>query len=248
MFEQSNLFSNKILQKKIMLGSSKGNQEKFFKNNKFYKVDYLGYEGLAETICSIVSPLEHTKYETVKINNKNGCVSTNFIGKNEFKTLQDILCVLPEKFNPFLSDTSVEKGIDILCDGFIKFFNGDVKTYLIEKLIFDCIVLNEDTHINNIGFFTDSEKIIPAPLFDYGLSLLSDSLFEDHDLSKIMIKPFNKLYYDNIEELSKFNVKLKMKRLYNYDDAIYDKKIIIKMIEVLNSSMDITKNILWEEV
>ena len=32
--------------------SSKGNQYKFYTDNKWYKADYLGYEGLAEYVVS----------------------------------------------------------------------------------------------------------------------------------------------------------------------------------------------------
>lgn len=66
-------------------------------------------------------------------------------------------------------------------------------------LAFGAFILNEDRHTNNILFLYESknEKWQLAPLFDHGLSLLSD--VKDYPLSKPMdflkrkvkAKPFN---------------------------------------------------------
>ena len=70
-------------------GTSDGTQEKYFMDNKWYKVDRYGGEGIAEELASILlensnlPEKSYVKYNRVLINNSEGCVSDNFLKKGE---------------------------------------------------------------------------------------------------------------------------------------------------------------------
>jgi hypothetical protein len=79
-------------------------------------------------------------------------------------------------------------------------FTGlDISHEIAQMLAFDAFILNEDRHTNNILFLfnPNTEAWQLAPLFDHGLSLLSD--LKDYPLDKPMsilkrklkAKPFN---------------------------------------------------------
>ena len=62
---------------KIAETSSKGNQEKWLENNRWYKLDQFGYEALAETFTSLFleqsniesdTPFHFTRYRMEKLN------------------------------------------------------------------------------------------------------------------------------------------------------------------------------------
>ena len=50
-------------------------------------------------------------------------------------------------------------------------------------ILFDFIIANVDRHLNNFGFIVDGDKLILSPLFDNGLSLLSN--LDDNELPRI---------------------------------------------------------------
>lgn len=50
-------------------------------------------------------------------------------------------------------------------------------------ILFDFIIANVDRHLNNFGFIVDGNNLILSPLFDNGLSLLSN--LSDDELTKI---------------------------------------------------------------
>ena len=83
--------------------SSKGNQEKWLDNGRWYKLDLFGYEGLAETVTS--SLLAKTNVESLGFHyvnyrmerrevhrkTRNGCSSANFLRPGEsILTLSDL--------------------------------------------------------------------------------------------------------------------------------------------------------------
>ena len=77
---------------KIAETSSKGNQEKWLEDNRWYKLDQFGYEALAETFTSLFlersniesdTPFHFTRYRMEKLNvhgrDRTGCSSENFL-------------------------------------------------------------------------------------------------------------------------------------------------------------------------
>ena len=77
---------------KIAETSSKGNQEKWLENGKWYKLDQFGYEALSEVMTSRIlersnieteTPFTFVRYEMQKVKvhklERTACVSRNFL-------------------------------------------------------------------------------------------------------------------------------------------------------------------------
>lgn len=193
---------------KIENTSSKGNQFKWKIDDLWYKADFIGYEGLAEVVVSDILKKSNIKsfcqYDPVKItyreNFYNGCVSNNFLKKNEtLTTLEKIgRQFTGNSIGDFLggsnmSDTKIETTMN-----FLERINVlDAGKYLTALIELDALTLNDDRHTNNIGFIVIGNQIKPAPIFDNGGSLFSDeSMYPygksiEYLLSKIEAKPFS---------------------------------------------------------
>jgi len=193
--------------------SSKGNQPKYFYNNKWYKTDCLGYEGLTEVICSRLAEAVNFPYFAVKYRlctlvtfygDKTGCESDNFINENqnEYSLPRLIRKIYGTDTDEFLNNNmSCTEKIQIICDK-ISAVPGlsDFGNYLTAVLEFDRLVLNEDRHFHNILFLYDetADRFSCAPLFDNGAAFMSDTSI-DYPLSekitvcrkKIKAKPFS---------------------------------------------------------
>lgn len=193
--------------------SSKGNQSKYLYKGKWYKLDCMGYEGLAEVLCSRLAKAINFPYETVEYRpcvavtyygDKTGCESDSFL-KND--TAEYSLPRLMKHIyntdidNLFRKSQSAAERIQILCEK-ISSLNGlsEFGRYLTAILEFDRLVLNEDRHFHNILVIQNMSSGIfgYAPLFDNGAALFSDTVM-DYPLSekavacrkKIKSKPFS---------------------------------------------------------
>ena len=71
----------------MVQGSSKGTQPKYYEDGYWYKVNNVGYEGLAERLASMLHSHSNIKnfveYEQCMINGRPGCRSKNFVQENE---------------------------------------------------------------------------------------------------------------------------------------------------------------------
>lgn len=87
--------------------TSKGNQQKWFKNNIFYKADSMGYEGLAEIfaskICENITDFNYVPYFLchIKEGSKtyNGCFCQSFLSEDE--SIVSFAHILEEKYIDF---------------------------------------------------------------------------------------------------------------------------------------------------
>lgn len=167
----------------MVQGSSKGTQPKYYEDGYWYKVNHVGYEGLAECLASTI--LRHTnvnnyvEYEQCMVNGRSGCRSKNFIQGNESfisfqrlyelhtgENLQNDIRIIPEPGG------RIRYVVDFIFD-----HTGlDCSEYLSQILTLDMLILNTDRHFNNLGIIVDAETGIcsAAPIFDNGNSLLSD--------------------------------------------------------------------------
>ena len=81
-----------VSNEKIAETSSKGNQEKWLDNGRWYKLDQFGYEALAETFTSLLlehsniealTPFIFTRYQMERLyvhgRERTGCSSENFL-------------------------------------------------------------------------------------------------------------------------------------------------------------------------
>ena len=193
--------------------TSKGDQLKWKIGNIWYKSDYMGYEGLSETLVSHLlqkSTLSHpfVLYQPVRIayrgTLRSGCSSPDFLKANQMlipleklyrQNTGDSLAISLAAFSEpaerirFLAD-QLENMTGIQNFG----------AYLTAMLEIDAFFLNEDRHTNNIAvlYDTETEQYSLSPLFDQGLCLFADTsndypldLPMDVCMERIEAKPFS---------------------------------------------------------
>ena len=169
--------------------TSKGDQRKWKVDGIWYKADYMGYEGLAETLVS--SLLEKSSlaypfvaYQPVQIEYKGqmiqGCASRDFLKEGE------ILIPLEKLYRRYTGESlavklaefsEVTERIQYLTDEVEKITElRDFGRYLTAMLEIDAFFLNEDRHTNNIAviYQEKTQQYVLSPLFDQGLCLLAD--------------------------------------------------------------------------
>ena len=254
-----------IPKEKIENHTSKGNQPKWHIKDFWYKADHMGYESLAEYIVSKLLQKSNIKdfvnYELVSIEyddkKKIGCVSKNFKKDNEI--LIPLEKLHRQYYGKGLAEALAEKA-DLYKKiqytvNFIKDVTklGNVGEYITTLLAIDAFFLNEDRHTNNIAVIRneDTKKYRFAPIFDNGLSLLSDindysldaNVYEN--IKKVSAKPFD-ISFDNqldvAEELygSNFKFTFTKKDVYDLVDElrdVYEEKIINRVEKVLLEQM-----------
>lgn len=197
--------------------SSKGNQLKWHIGDKWYKADYLGYEGLSEVIISKllqksnlmthgIQTFVDYNLERIQYNDHEyiGCVSNNFLIENEsiitlnklFRIYKDEDIIEIRKKYPEIKD-QIKYIVDTVeqITG-LKHFGQ----YLTNMLEIDMLFLNEDRHFNNIAVLYNEKtgKFNYCPIFDNGAALLSDMIIEypiEKDIyeciDKVKAKPFS---------------------------------------------------------
>ncbi len=196
----------------IVSTSSKGDQSKWLVGDKWLKENTLGYENMAEYVSYLVlscTTLPQTSYvaytpcliEKLDGTITKGCYSKDFRGSLQEVSLERLFEANFETTDDILNNGrySTKDKFHALLDKVQQFTGLDVSTEVSTLLAIDAFILNEDRHTNNILFLYDSknEKWKLAPIFDHGLSLLSD--VKDYPLGiplsilkrKVKAKPFN---------------------------------------------------------
>ena len=206
MIRKLNRFSTSGIDKN-KLTTSKGNQPKYFDiDNNFIKIDYLGYEGLSEIICSMLLNMSSCSFfvhydEFKDDNNRRGCISKNFLLPNQkiitlYRLFQSYQIDIEKELQ---SLNMVDKIIYVA--GKVEQITGltDFIRRFVSLLKFDFLVLNEDRHFNNVGVLYDKklDKFSIMPVFDNGAALLSD-LYDyplylplNDSVKKVHSKPFS---------------------------------------------------------
>lgn len=168
--------------------TSKGDQPKWQMGGKWYKADHMGYEALAEVLISQLlkqsNVPDFVEYEPVRIQYQgkeiNGCASKNFRGKDEmlvpFERLhraykgQGLAATLGKINEP---KERIRYTVDFVEQMTSLTGVGEYLTLLLEL---DSFFLNEDRHTNNLAVIRNekTKEFRLCPIFDNGLSLLSD--------------------------------------------------------------------------
>ncbi|MER2129143.1 HipA domain-containing protein [Solibacillus sp.] len=197
---------------RIISTSSKGDQSKWRVSDQWVKQNTRGYEGQAEVLASLVlthSTLpekDYVKYYPCEIvlpdgERSIGCYSHDFRGKLQEVTLERLFEANFTSSDSILNDKSLSTGekFEQIMQQVQDFTGLDVRVDIARLLAFDALILNEDRHTNNILFlYNPVEKSWQlAPIFDNGLSLLSDE--KDYAPGKpltilkrkVKAKPFN---------------------------------------------------------
>ena len=173
--------------------SSKGNQLKWEEQGIWYKVDYTGYEGLAEYVISglfAYSSLggeEYVSYQTEEIvyghNRYLGCKSRNFLPKGwKLITLERLFqSVYGESLNRRIyTIREYEERVRFLVEETIRMTGLEAfGVYLSKLLTIDAVFLNEDRHTHNIAVLLDDVGHYHyCPIFDHGAALLADTTMD----------------------------------------------------------------------
>lgn len=208
------------MQQKISVTSSKGNQNKWYRNGRWYKEDGLGYEALAEVVVSrllqktTVTSFAAYEYEILEKNGKNfhGCVSADFMENEDDKIIS-----IERLFQAYVGQSAAKEILmytdikDRICfvvekieeiTGLEKF--GE---YLKEVLTADALFFNEDRHFHNLAVIRKKDGTFRlCPLFDNGAALFSDvisdyplTLSAEECIEKIQAKPFSADFDEQID-------------------------------------------------
>ena len=250
-----------IKKEKIINHTSKGDQPKWNFNEKWYKADYIGYEALSEFVVSELlkksNVNEFVSYDLVKIKadekEYTGCESTNF--RKEYEILIPIEKLHRQYMGKGLAQTLAEKEtVEEKISYTVNFIEektnlNNVGEYFSFLLAIDAFFLNEDRHTNNIAVIRNEKtnEFKMAPIFDNGLSLLSDindyKLSEDvfKNINKITAKPFDRdfdVQLDTVEKLYGSKLKFYFKnddidKFSNELKGVYDEHIIKRVITIL---------------
>lgn len=247
--------------------TSKGNQLKWKLGDQWYKADHMGYEGLSEVLVSRLlhkAELKYSfvEYHPVEIAYKGqkllGCRSENFLKEtqklipleklyrqNTGKSLALSLVEFPEV--PDRIRYTVEQ---------VEQYTGlnEFGPYLTAILELDAFFLNEDRHTNNIAVLYDTEKNCYelSPIFDQGLSLLSDTSYDfsleqslEDCIKRVEAKPFHSSFEQQVDAAEKlygiqihfhFGVKEVQKELCKLNEA-YSEEIIVRVERLLRKQM-----------
>ncbi|MEC1177122.1 HipA domain-containing protein [Metasolibacillus meyeri] len=204
---------------RIISTSSKGDQSKWRVGDKWVKQNTRGYEGQAEVLASFVlahstlQEQEYVKYYPCKIVLPDGetfvgCYSHDFRGTLQEVTLERLFEANFTSTDPILNDKSLSthEKFEQIMQQVQNFTDLNVRQEIARLLAFDALILNEDRHTNNILFLYNPVKRSwqLAPIFDNGLSLLSDE--RDYPSRKpltilkrkVKAKPFNSSFLKQI--------------------------------------------------
>lgn len=200
--------------KKIAQTSSKGNQEKWLSDGRWYKLDQFGYEALAETLVSVLlerssietdTPFRFARYrmERMRIRgvDRTGCSSLDFLAPGQaIVTLNHLLSrqvgkPLAEQLGCLPSD---KKRIEYLAKMTAELTGLNMfPAYLTLLFEMDALFLNDDRHLNNIAVLEQGGRYDYCPIFDNGAALLSNQRDYPMDIEPrgliplAMARPFN---------------------------------------------------------
>ncbi|MFC6653943.1 hypothetical protein [Paenibacillus rhizoplanae] len=196
--------------RRTFISSSKGDQMKWKMGNVWAKANKFGYEGLAEWAsyeiikCSNIDPQLIVPYSQCILREEDttdypGCYSEDFLMPGEsLITLQRVLESYGIRFEEITRDRSTHDAVLFIVEFIRNAIHLDTLEYFSIMLPLDALLLNEDRHLNNIAFIHGDSGYRLCPLFDHGLSLLSDT--KDYPLTMpvdvairtVKAKPFSK--------------------------------------------------------
>jgi len=183
-------------------GTSEGTQDKYFKDGVWYKTDRFGGEGFNEYITSRIlectSIQNFVKYQEVEINGIAGCKSDNFLSDDEeyisiYRLHQNLV---GSNIANLLYRMDFDDQYAYLSQFVKQETDLDISYALGEIFFIDNLILNEDRHLNNIGFIYNGKQFKPAPIFDNGKSFFCGNKRYDEtktlkeNIAQTQIQPF----------------------------------------------------------
>ena len=242
-------------------GTSKGNQEKWKKDGYWIKRNFLGYESLAEEVSSIlmscVKNLNHVKYSRCKVSYKgitsdDYCCSKDFLNPGEsIVNVGRLIKSLDSNLYSNLVDLhSYERAKKII--EFINMETGfNITNYLGNSIYLDSLILNEDRHLFNLALIKTNEGYTECPVFDNGLSLLSD--LREYPMNRKLIdnivdcksRPFSDSFSTQVRMFNELGVpplEVDFKSFYNRIDKLKVSKKEEDFLERCLDVLDYTSN------
>lgn len=245
--------------------TSKGDQPKWLVNDVWYKADHMGYESLSEIVVSRMlsrSTLNNfVLYEPVEVQTElkilPACSSRNF--RQHSETLIPLERLHRAYQGEGLAQAMgrlepIEERIRYVVD-FVERVTGlcGFGRYLSTIMELDAFLLNEDRHTNNLAVIRNEETgdFRLCPLFDHGLSLLSD--LNDYPLDadvysciqRVKAKPFSSDFSEQTEaatalygsDLRFFLTASDIPELIESLDELYDTQTLQRAETVLREQM-----------
>lgn len=199
-------------------GTSDGTQDKYFKDNLWFKIDRYGGEGIAEAVSSLIlkesgmASSLFVEYEPCLINGKQGCVCKNFLDDGEdFITFYRLYKnVTGHDLAGICAKMDYDDAIEYVLDFIKTQTNLDMHEYLANIFELDRIILNEDRHFNNLGVIFNGTEFSIAPIFDNGKSFLignnkaSESSTTQEKIKTAYAKSFSPSFEMNARYLKKY--------------------------------------------
>lgn len=245
--------------------TSKGDQPKWQLRGNWYKADHMGYEALSEVLVSRLLEKSNigafVRYEPVRIIRDGkavpGCESGNFRAADEMLVPFERLHRAYKGYGLALALAGMggpAERIAYTVD-FVQSVTGlaGMGEYLTELAELDALFLNEDRHTNNLAVIRNERTgaFRPCPVFDNGLSLLSDL----HDypmeadvyecISRVKAKPFDESFDGQLaasEALYGLQLKCSFTRR-DVEDALAD------LVEIYNKAvLDRVRQCLFEQM
>ena len=247
--------------------TSKGNQIKWFQNNMYIKADSMGYEGFAEVLTSellkyIDMPFSYIDYFPCKIQEKgkqySGCYSYNYLVPNEcFVSIARLLECQYKNIGLIYKKYTGKALADFIVQLIKEQTSLDITEYLSILTKFDYLILNEDRHFNNINFIynsiTKTYKI--GPIFDNGLSLLSDTTDYDildtivANIKQVKSKPFSSSFSKQVayfdDKPLRIDIQGYYKALEEHKDLYANNKYYLRAVNVLNRQLKSLEGKIW---
>ena len=197
--------------RQIALTSSKGNQEKWYEDGRWYKLDLFGYEALAEVLCSHLLtqwnlPFRAVSYRieqvTVDGRPRTGCSSPDFLapGQSIVTAARLLRQYVGPDYRAVMAGLPSDKQRILWLADTVRQITGldDFGTYLALLFEVDTLFANDDRHLNNIAVLrSDDGGFDYCPIFDLGASLLSNTQVCRYDiapqalLSSLRAAPFS---------------------------------------------------------
>lgn len=219
--------------------TSKGNQPKFFEDGYLYKIDSMGYESISEALVSeflhFVEDVEFIDYyleKKVYHGRIVECCCSKVYNKED-ESFVSIYKILDkgERLRGLKRVSGVE-AVDYIVSSVMDLTRLDIREYLALLSVLDSIILNEDRHLNNISLIESPEGYRLAPVFDNGLSLLSDTT--DYPLYDNTLRLMNKV------KCKPFNVSFKKQLNYFvYKPLVVDYKGFLDKIDLVKGNLDL---------
>ena len=207
---KSNFVINLTAQDRITTStSSKGDQIKWFKDGYWYKSNHLGYEDLAEYVAfrilalSTLHPSSYIQYRLAEVH-ENGVRHSVSVSEN-FLSNGDILIPIGRLIKQRGIDVDSLRGkpmeyqIEFILNMVYSITGLNLTSYFQVVFTLDAFILNEDRHFFNLAVIYNkpTNTYRYCPIFDNGLSLLSD--LKDYPLdvplslniNSVQAKPFS---------------------------------------------------------